>query len=52
MNRKTITRQLLIAALACSAGTMFKLRCTHCKGTGFHASTNVVCIFCNGKGYK
>ena len=52
MTRKTITRLLLITALACSASTMFKLRCTHCKGTGFHANTANVCIFCNGKGYK
>ncbi|VGO23207.1 hypothetical protein [Pontiella sulfatireligans] len=51
MNRKTITRLLLVTALAC-AGSMFKLRCTHCKGTGFHAGTNIVCIFCCGKGWK
>jgi hypothetical protein len=52
MKRKAVTRLLLIGALACTTSTMFKLRCTHCKGTGFHANTAIVCVFCNGKGYK
>ena len=52
MNRKTITQLPLVTALACSAGTMFKLRCTHCKGTDFHAGTSNVCIFCCGNGFK
>lgn len=49
---KRLTFVILLLALSCSASNMFKLRCTHCKGTGFHVSTDIVCVFCDGKGFK
>ena len=48
MSKKLLTRLLLLATLA---STVAMFRCVHCHGTGFHASTDNVCIFCAGKGH-